>query len=51
MSAAAKPVVVKVGGGTLSGGALEDLPGILAAGRQVALVHGGGQQLTRMLDT
>jgi acetylglutamate kinase len=51
VSAAAKPVVVKVGGGALSGGALEDLPGVLAAGRQVALVHGGGQQLTRMLDT
>ena len=50
MSAAAKPVVVKVGGAALSGGALEDLPGILAAGRWVALVHGGCQQLTRMLD-
>ena len=51
MSAAAKPIVVKIGGGTLSGGALEDLPGILAGGRRAAaLVHGGGQQLTRMLD-
>ena len=49
MSAAEKPIVVKVGGGALSGGALEDLPGILAGGRRVVLVHGGGQQLTRML--
>jgi acetylglutamate kinase len=45
-----KPVVVKVGGGTLAGVALEDLPGILGSGREVALVHGGGPQLTRMLD-
>lgn len=45
-----KPVVIKVGGGTLAGGALEDLPGILGSGREVALVHGGGPQLTRMLD-
>jgi acetylglutamate kinase len=45
-----RPVVVKVGGGALAGGALEDLPGILGAGRRVALVHGGGPQLTRMLD-
>ena len=45
-----KPVVIKVGGGTLAGGALEDLPGIVGAGRRVALVHGGGPQLTRMLD-
>lgn len=45
-----KPVVIKVGGGTLAGGALEDLPGILGSGRAVALVHGGGPQLTRMLD-
>ena len=44
------PIVVKVGGGALAGGALEDLPGILASGRRVAIVHGGGQQLTRMLD-
>ena len=46
-----RPVVVKVGGGTLSGGALEDLPGIYASGRRIALVHGGGPQLTRMLDS
>ncbi len=46
-----KPVVVKIGGGALSGGALEDLPGILAGGRRAALVHGGGNQLTQMLDT
>jgi acetylglutamate kinase len=45
-----RPVVIKVGSGTLAGGALEDLPGIVEAGRRVALVHGGGPQLTRMLD-
>ena len=44
------PIVVKIGGGALRGGALEDLPGLLAGGTRVALVHGGGQQLTRMLD-
>ncbi len=45
-----RPVVIKVGGGTIAGGALEDLPEILESGRRVALVHGGGHQLTRMLD-
>jgi acetylglutamate kinase len=45
-----KPVVIKVGGGALAGGALEDVPGILGSGRRVALAHGGGLQLTRMLD-
>jgi len=45
-----RPIVIKVGGGTLVGGALEDLPGIVGAGRRVALVHGGGPQLTRVLD-
>jgi acetylglutamate kinase len=45
-----KPIVIKVGGGALVGGALEDLPGIVRSGRRVALVHGGGPQLTRMLD-
>lgn len=45
-----KPVVIKVGGGALAGGALEDVPGVLGSGRKVALVHGGGLQLTRMLD-
>ena len=45
-----RPVVIKVGGGTLRGGALEDLPEVLESGRRVALVHGGGPQLTRMLD-
>ena len=45
------PVVVKVGGGALGGGALEDLPGMLANGTPVVLVHGGGPQLTRMLDS
>ena len=50
MSIAAKPVVIKVGGGALAGGALEDLPDLLSAGHRVAVVHGGGVQLTRMLD-
>ncbi len=45
------PIVVKVGGGALRGGALEDLPAILADGTPVVLVHGGGPQLTRMLDS
>ncbi len=45
-----KPVVVKIGGGALAGGALEDLSELLAGGTPVALVHGGGQRLTRMLD-
>ena len=46
-----RPVVVKVGGGALAGGALEDLPEVFEAGRRVALVHGGGHRLTRMLDS
>ena len=45
-----KPLVIKVGGGALAGGALEDLPDLLSAGHRVAVVHGGGLQLTRMLD-
>jgi acetylglutamate kinase len=45
-----KPVVIKVGGGALAGGALGDLSGIVRSGRRVALVHGGGLQLSRMLD-
>jgi acetylglutamate kinase len=45
-----RPVVIKIGGGTLADGALEDLTGILGSCREVALVHGGGPQLTRMLD-
>ena len=44
------PIVVKVGGGALAGGALEDLPKLLESGHPVVVVHGGGQQLTRMLD-
>jgi acetylglutamate kinase len=44
-------VVVKIGGGALAGGALEDLPEVLETGRKVVLVHGGGPQLTRMLDS
>jgi acetylglutamate kinase len=47
---AARPVVIKVGGAALAGGALEDLPELLSAGHKVAVVHGGGVQLTRMLD-
>ncbi len=50
MSATTKPIVIKVGGGALAGGALEDLPNLLSAGHRVAVVHGGGVQLTRMLD-
>jgi acetylglutamate kinase len=45
-----KPVVIKVGGGTLAGGALEDLTDLISAGHRVVIVHGGGLQLTRMLD-
>jgi acetylglutamate kinase len=45
-----KPLVIKLGGGTLAGGALEDLPDLLSAGHRVVIVHGGGLQLTRMLD-
>jgi acetylglutamate kinase len=45
-----KPVVIKIGGGALAGGALQDLPDLLSAGHRVAIVHGGGLQLTRMLD-
>ena len=45
------PIVVKVGGGALRGGALEDLPEVLVDGTPVVLVHGGGPQLTRMLDS
>ena len=50
MNKVAKPVVIKVGGGALAGGALEDLPDLLSGGHKVAVVHGGGVQLTRMLD-
>jgi acetylglutamate kinase len=46
-----KPVVIKIGGGTLTGGALEDLPDLLSAGHRISIVHGGGLQLTRVLDT
>ena len=50
MSTDTRQVVVKIGGGSLAGGALEDLPEMLGSGVHVALVHGGGPQLTRMLD-
>ena len=50
MKGAAKPIVIKVGGGALAGGALEDLTHLVSAGHKVAVVHGGGVQLTRMLD-
>ena len=50
MSATTKSIVVKIGGGALAGGALEDLREVLSTGTPVALVHGGGAQLTRMLD-
>ncbi len=50
MKLGVKPVVVKIGGSALVGGALEDLPEILASQTPVAIAHGGGQQLTRMLD-
>jgi acetylglutamate kinase len=46
-----RPVVIKVGGGTLAGSALEDLAEVYESGRRVALVHGGGPQLTRVLDS
>src|SRR5918997_6477745 len=51
LSLVRKPIIVKIGGSALAGGALDDLPEILASEIPVALVHGGGQQLTRMLDT
>ncbi|WP_162924376.1 acetylglutamate kinase [Rubrobacter indicoceani] len=47
---AARSIVVKIGGGALAGGALEDLSEVLASGVSVVLVHGGGASLTRMLD-
>jgi acetylglutamate kinase len=45
------PVVIKIGGGAIAGGALEDLPDLVSAGYRIAVVHGGGLQLTRMLDS
>jgi len=48
-SANTKPIVVKVGGASVAGGAIADLPGLVAGGTPVAVVHGGGKQLTRML--
>jgi acetylglutamate kinase len=51
MKPSTKPVIVKIGGSALAGGALEDLSNLLAndAPTPVALVHGGGAQLTRIL--
>jgi acetylglutamate kinase len=51
VSAGEKPVIVKIGGGALAGGALEDLPNLLSGGRKALLVHGGGQNLSEMLDS
>jgi acetylglutamate kinase len=45
-----KPVVIKIGGGALAGGALEDLANLVSAGHRVTIVHGGGLQLTRTLN-
>jgi acetylglutamate kinase len=45
-----KPIVVKIGGGTLAGSALEDLKSVVSGGTPVVLMHGGGNRLTRMLD-
>lgn len=50
MSGAVEPVVVKIGGGALEGGALEDVRELTAGGRPVVLVHGGGNRLTEMLE-
>lgn len=44
-------VVVKIGGGALSGEALSGIREVLSGGSQLALVHGGGPELTRMLET
>lgn len=46
------PMVVKIGGGALEGGALEDVRELVAGGtpRPVVLVHGGGNRLTEMLE-
>ncbi|MBV9455529.1 MAG: acetylglutamate kinase [Rubrobacter sp.] len=52
MKPSTKPVIVKIGGSALAGGALEDLSSLLLANDApipVALVHGGGAQLTQML--
>lgn len=43
------PVIVKIGGGALEGGALEDVRDLAHGGRPVVLVHGGGNRLTEML--
>lgn len=46
------PVVVKIGGGALQGGALEDVRDLVSGDRPrpVVLVHGGGNRLTQMLE-
>ena len=51
MKPSTKPVMVKIGGSALAGGALEDLPSLHTneAPIPAALVHGGGAQLTQML--
>lgn len=52
MSGKLKPVVVKIGGGALEGGALEDVRELVSGDNQrpVVLVHGGGNRLTQMLE-
>ncbi len=50
MSQKLEPVVVKIGGGALEGGALEDVRELTTGGRPVVLVHGGGNRLTEMLE-
>ena len=52
MSQKLEPVVVKIGGGALEGGALEDVRELVSgeSPRPVVLVHGGGNRLTEMLE-
>lgn len=45
-----EPVVVKIGGGALEGGALEDVRDLAGSNHPVVLIHGGGNRLTEMLE-
>lgn len=45
-----RPVVIKVGGASVSGGGLEDLPAVVERGHPVVVVHGGGGRLSGMLE-